>query len=112
MRDLSRAADPQAMYRVYARGMGEVLPTSRQISLSRRGLGPPKVRVTRFNLWPQPVNPWTDADKLPVLEGGLFGELAHAGRPRVIEELAVPPDDPAAEYLAGQGSLLALPLFD
>jgi sigma-B regulation protein RsbU (phosphoserine phosphatase) len=112
MRDLSRAADPQAMYRVYARRMGEVFPTTRQISLSRRGLAPPRVRVTRFNLWSNPVNPWTDADKLPVIEGGLLGELAHAGQPRIIDELQVPPGDPATEYLDGQGSLLAIPLFE
>jgi sigma-B regulation protein RsbU (phosphoserine phosphatase) len=112
MRDLSRAADPQAMYDVYARRMGEVFPTSRQISLSRRGLAAPRVRVTRFSRWTQPVNPWTDADRLPLFDRGLFSELVHAGRPRLIDELAVPADDPAAPFLDGQGSLLAIPLFD
>jgi sigma-B regulation protein RsbU (phosphoserine phosphatase) len=112
MRDLSRVSDPQAMYQVYSRRMREIFPTTRQISLSRRGLAAPQLRITRFNLWDDPVNPWTDAERLPLLDRGLFSELVHAGRPRVIDQLSVPPDDPAAPYLDGQRSLLAIPLFD
>jgi sigma-B regulation protein RsbU (phosphoserine phosphatase) len=112
MRELSRAVDAQAMYGVFARRMAEIFPTDRQISVSRRGLEAPRVRVTRFNLWTHDVNPWTDADKLPVLDRGLFSELVHDGRPRIIDELAVPADDPAAPFLAGQRSLMAVPLFD
>ncbi len=112
MRELSRARDPQAMYRVYAARMGEIFPTDRQISLSRRGLTAPAVRVTRFNLWAREVNPWAEPDRLPVLTGGLLADLAAAGQPAIINQLAVPPDDPAAPYLAGQGSLMAIPLYD
>jgi phosphoserine phosphatase RsbU/P len=112
MRELSRAADPQAMYGVYAQRMGEIFPTARQVSLSRRGLKAPRVRVTRFSQWAEPVNPWTDADRLPVLDRGVFSELAYAGVPRIIDDLKVPANDPAAEYLAGQNSLMAIPLFD
>src|SRR5262245_3127126 len=57
MRDLSRATDPQAMYQVYSSRMREIFPTTRQISLSRRGLAAPQLRITRFNLWNDPVNP-------------------------------------------------------
>ncbi|MBO0699843.1 MAG: SpoIIE family protein phosphatase [Zavarzinella sp.] len=112
MRELSRATDPQAMYQVYSRRMRDIFPISRQVSLSRRGLQAPRLRITRFNLWEEPLNPWTDAERLPVLESGLFSELIHAGRPRVIDELTVSSDDPAAPYLEGQRSLLAIPLFD
>ena len=36
MKELSRATDPQAMYRVYSKRMAEIFPTARQVSLSRR----------------------------------------------------------------------------
>jgi sigma-B regulation protein RsbU (phosphoserine phosphatase) len=112
MKELSRAADPQAMYRVYSQRMREIFPTARQISLSRRDFPAPRVRVTRYSQWTHDVNPWVDVDRLPVVERGLFSELVHAGRPRVIDDLQVSADDPAAPYLDGQRSLLAIPLFD
>jgi phosphoserine phosphatase RsbU/P len=112
MRDLSRTSDPQAMYQVYTRRMGEIFPTARQISLSRRELAAPRVRVTRFSQWSKEVNPWTDAERLPMLDRGLFSELIHEGRPRIIDKLAVATDDPATPYLEGQRSLMAIPLFD
>lgn len=112
MRELSRVNEPQDMYRVYSRRMREIFPTARQVSLSRRDLPPPRVRVTRFSGWTHEVNPWTDADKLPLYDRGLFSELMHTGRPRIIDELKVDPGDPAAEYLDGQRSLLAIPLYE
>jgi sigma-B regulation protein RsbU (phosphoserine phosphatase) len=112
MRELSRATDPQAMYEVYSRRMAEIFPAARLISLSRRDLPAPRVRVTRYSGWTDDINPWTDVDRLPVLDRGLFTDLAHAGRPRIIDDLQVPPDDPAAAYLDGQRSLMAIPLFD
>jgi sigma-B regulation protein RsbU (phosphoserine phosphatase) len=112
MKELSRATDPQAMYRVYAKRMAEIFPTARQVSLSRRDLRAPSVRVTRFSGWTEEINPWADVDRLPVLERGLFSELVYAGRPRIVNDLQVPADDPAAPYLAGQRSLMAIPLFD
>jgi phosphoserine phosphatase RsbU/P len=112
MKELSRASDPQAMYRVYTKRMAEIFPTARRISLSRRDLRAPSVRVTRFSRWTEEINPWADVDRLPLLERGLFSELVHVGRPRIIDELDVPPDDPAAPYLDGQRSLMAIPLFD
>ena len=50
--------------------------------------------------------------RLPVHDGGLLAELLYGDQPRVIDELTLDPDDPAAEYLAGQRSLLAIPHFD
>ncbi len=112
MRELSRADDPQTMYRVYSRRMREIFPTSRQISLSRRDLPEPFVRITRFSQWTEEINPWTDSERLPRLDRGLFSELMHAGRPRLIDDLNLPEDDPAFPYLSAQRSLLAIPLFD
>lgn len=112
MKELSRYSDPQEMYSVFSRRMAQLFPVSRQMSISRRGLQYPYYRVTRFNLWTNPVNPWKEAHRLPVHEGGLLAELLYTDQPRVIEELVLDPEDPATTYLAGQRSLLAIPHFD
>ncbi|VTU02680.1 stage ii sporulation protein e : Stage II sporulation E family protein OS=Planctomyces limnophilus (strain ATCC 43296 / DSM 3776 / IFAM 1008 / 290) GN=Plim_3158 PE=4 SV=1: SpoIIE [Gemmataceae bacterium] len=112
MRELSRYSDPQEMYAVFARRMAQLFPVSRQLTVSRRGLDAPQFRVTRYNLWRDPVNPWKDWQRLPVHEGGLLAELVYADQPRVLEDVALDRDDPALAYLEGQRSVLALPHFD
>lgn len=112
MRELSRYTDPEELYRAFSRRMGQIYPTARQISISRRGLDRPRVRVNRFNLWANPVSPYKHPDKLPILYGGILSELMYGDDTRVIDDLDVAPDDPAAEFLAGQRSLLAIPLFE
>jgi len=112
MRELSRYKDPDELYKVFARRMNQLYPTTRQITISRRGLDRPNFRVTRFNLWKNQNNPWRDAEKLPVFSGGIIGELAYEEQPRVIGDLQLEPGDPAEEYFAGQQSLLSIPLFE
>lgn len=112
MRELSRYSDPQEMYAVFVRRMSQLFPVSRQVMVSRRGLRFPQYRVTRFNLWADPVNPWKEPHRLPVHEGGLLAELVYADQPRVIDDLSLERGDPAAEYLAGQRSVLAIPHYD
>jgi phosphoserine phosphatase RsbU/P len=112
MRELSRYSDPQEMHAVFTRRMAQLFPVSRQLTISRRGLRDPQYRVTRFNLWTDPVNPWKEPHRLPIHDGGLLAELLYADQPRVVEELIVDPDDPASLYLGGQRSLLAIPHFD
>src|SRR5438876_5527982 len=75
MRELSLVSDPQAMNQVYTRRMGELFPTARQISLSRRRLVYPDVRVTRASTWTEDINPWKEPHRLPVLHGGLLADL-------------------------------------
>lgn len=112
MRELSRAKDPQAMFRVYSKRMGDIFPTDRQISLSRRGLVSRLVRVTRFNLWREDINPWNETDRLPVISSELFDQLFASAKPTIINRLEYSSDDPASQYLEGQGSLLAIPLYE
>jgi sigma-B regulation protein RsbU (phosphoserine phosphatase) len=112
MRELSRAADPQEMYAVFAKRMTQLFPVSRHMTISRRGLRQPDFRVTRFNLWRDPVNPWKETHRLPVHSGGLLADLLYSDQPRIIDGLTLDPDDPAAEYLHGQRSLLAIPHFE
>lgn len=112
MREMSTQSDPEAMVRSYGAWMNNLLPTDARVSLSRRGLEYPKYRVTRFSGWTDTVNPWTQKDLLPVHRGGLFAELIYGDEPRIINDLAVCPDDPAEPYLRGMKSLMALPNYD
>jgi sigma-B regulation protein RsbU (phosphoserine phosphatase) len=112
MRELSRYADPGELSRVFARRMSQLYPTSRQLTLSCRGLRPPAVRVTRFSGWADPPDPFRSPEKLPVVRGGLFAEWIADDQPRVVDRLELDPSDPAAEYLAGQKSVLCIPVFD
>jgi sigma-B regulation protein RsbU (phosphoserine phosphatase) len=112
MRELSRYSDPQEMYHVFARRMGQLFPTSRQLTLSRRGLDRPDFRVTRFNLWKEALNPWTHWDRFPVRTGGLFADLLYADEPRLVGDLRVPHGDPAGEFLDGQRSALSIPIYE
>jgi len=112
MRELSRYTDPQEMSHVFSRRMGQLFPTSRQITLSRRGLDRPDFRITRYNLWKDAANPWTHWDRFPVRTGGLFADLVYADDPRLINDLRVPHGDPAAEFLEGQRSALSIPIFE
>ncbi len=112
MKELSQADDPQDMCKVFAKRMRSIFPTARQISLSRRDLPAPQLRVTRYSEWKEDLNPWVNVDRLPRLDRGLFSELIYTGRPRIIDVLDVAADDPAYTYLEGQQSLLAIPLYE
>jgi sigma-B regulation protein RsbU (phosphoserine phosphatase) len=70
------------------------------------------VRITRSTAWEDSVNPWKEPDKLPLIDGGILSELIYADEPRIIEDFCVSPDDPAARYLDGFSSLVAIPLLD
>jgi sigma-B regulation protein RsbU (phosphoserine phosphatase) len=72
----------------------------------------PQYRITRSTTWKETINPWKERDRLPLLAGGLLAELIYGDDPKVIDDLDVAADDPAAEYLAGHRSLMAIPLFD
>jgi sigma-B regulation protein RsbU (phosphoserine phosphatase) len=112
MRELSRYSDPQEMYRVFTRRMGQLFPTTRQLTLSRRGVERPNVRVTRFNLWKDMPEPFANWDRFPTVSGGVFEELLYADEPRLIGDVELKDGDPAADFLEGQRSLLAIPIFE
>jgi sigma-B regulation protein RsbU (phosphoserine phosphatase) len=114
MREMSLQEDPQAMVQTYGMRMRTIMPSDRWLALSRRGLEAPKYRITRSSTWPEPVDPWKEKDRLPLLEGGLLGDLLYGDEPRLIDDITnlVEPDDPAQDYLEGQRSLIAIPHYD
>jgi phosphoserine phosphatase RsbU/P len=114
MREMSLQTDPQVINRIYAQRMRQILPSARYASLSRRDLDQPRYRITRSSMWTEEVNPWKERDRLPLMSGGLFAELLWGDEPRIIDDLpaVLTADDPAWEYFAGMGSLVAVPHFD
>src|SRR5436305_346278 len=114
MREISRQTDPQVIAKIYGQRMRQLMPFDRFIALSRRDLDRPRFRITRSSLWKDEVNPWKERDRLPLLSGGLFADLIWGDEPRIIDDLAaaVTLQDPAADYLAGMGSLVAIPHYD
>ena len=112
MREMSLQTDPQEMVRSYSARMRQLLPRDGQISISRRELAHPKYRITRSSAWKAAVNPWKEKDRLPLFEGGLLAELIYTDEPRVIDDLDLAADEPAADYLSGYRSLMAIPNFD
>lgn len=114
MRAISGISDPQELVDAYWRGIGDLLPITDYVSLSRRGVEAPHFLVTRSARWEKEVNPWTQRDKLPRLSGGILGELAYAEKPVIIDDLAsrLRPDDPGYFYLQGYHALVSLPQYD
>jgi len=114
MRELSQQNEPQQMVSIYAKRMAKVLVTDRSVSLSRRELARPHVRVTRYSKWTHQPNPWKEKDKLPVYSGGLLSDLIWSDTANVIGDLngKLDPEDPGASYFEGIRSIASLPLFD
>jgi sigma-B regulation protein RsbU (phosphoserine phosphatase) len=112
MREMSQESDPQKMVQAYVARVRRLLPGDRWMAISRRGLPPPKYKITRSSIWSEHINPWKEGHRLPILTGGLLGELLYTSRPRILTDFEVARDDPAAEHLADMRSLLAIPHFE
>ncbi|MCS7032916.1 MAG: stage II sporulation protein E, partial [Phycisphaerae bacterium] len=112
MLEMSLQTDPQAMVERYGTRVRKLMQYDGLVAVSRRGVAAPRYKITRSHLWGLDFDPWRNADRLPVLQGGILGQLLYAGLPKYLPELHVEPDDPAAEHLAGMGSLFAMPAYD
>lgn len=112
VREMSAQSDAQEMVRAYARRMRDIMPLDGHVSLSRRDLRAPWYRITRSSRWSNDVNPWKQRDKLPLCEGGLLAELLYGNQPQIIQDLQLSSDDPAAAYLEGHRSLIAIPHYE
>ena len=111
MKEMSRQTDPDTMVALYS-ARAQTTGPRRILSLSRRGVEPPRYVLARDSDWENQPNPWRERGELPVLEGGLLGELVYGNEPRVIQDLQVGDGDASAELLAGARSLLAMPVYD
>jgi len=114
MKAISGVMDAEEMVTVYWNHVGELIGVQDYVATSRRDVDPPKYVVTRSSRFTEFINPWTQRDRLPRLEGGLLGEIAYANAPVVMDDLParLKPDDPGKFYLEGFESLIALPVYD
>ncbi len=112
MREMSLQTDPQDMVSAYGARVRSLLGSDRTLSLSRRGLEHPNLRITRDSLWTTPVNPWKEPHKLPAISGGVLADLIYGNYPTIIDGASVPEDDPAAQHLSGYRTIVALPHYD
>jgi len=110
-RELSEILDPRAMVSRCVERMRRFLAVRRLLSVTRRGIEPPAYGVDELSSWTQTAER-RDTSGYRRLEGGLLEEILDAGAPAYLEDSTVSPDDPAAEYLAGQRSLVAIPVFE
>lgn len=114
MKTISSMTDPEELVDTYWTNIGELIPVHDYISLSRRNVAPPFYLITRSSRFTEHPNPWTQRDRLPMLSGGIIGEIIYGNRPVMIDDLParLKPDDPAHFYLEGFQSLIALPQYD
>jgi sigma-B regulation protein RsbU (phosphoserine phosphatase) len=112
VREMSQQTEPKQMVNTYLARMAKLFPSDRRLSMSRRDLEVPSFRITRYSEWTKEIDPWHEKQLLPLLEGGILGELIWGDEPRLINDFRVDPRDPAAAYLEGQRSLVAVPLYD
>ena len=112
MREVSKETHPQAMVKAYARRMRGTIEPGHTISLSRRDLPFPQVRITRSTLWKEQLDPWKERDRLPLLSGGFFSDVAWADKPLIFPTLNIPQDDPAYPYLSHAKSLIVIPHYE
>jgi sigma-B regulation protein RsbU (phosphoserine phosphatase) len=114
MRAISGVTDPEELVNVYWENIGELVNIEHYLAVSRRDVEPPAYIVTRSSRFTEEFNPWTQRDRLPKLSGGVLGEIAHANKPVVIDDLParLAADDPGRFFLDGFQSLVALPQYD
>ena len=112
MREMSLQTEPQTMVSVFRRRMGELYVGSESISISRRGLRRPQLRITRSSRWSEDIDPWKEPHRLPLLSSGLLSDLIYGDRVSYLPDVELPPSDPASEHIAGARSILALPIYE
>lgn len=113
---ISRAAEPNEVYRRFARGVRALQATDGYLAISTRGLQPGEYKITRELLdgrGPEESgDPWRDWNRLPVYRGGFLGEVIRQAYPELIYHLDISDDPVLGKKLAPFHSLMALPLFD
>ena len=109
---LSRTTDPREMVTIFAERVGGIVPRDHTMTLTRRGLEPPQYRIARCSRWEDAPDPWTERERLPVLEGGILGDLVFGDEPALLDDVHVQEDDPAYDVLHDIRSIMALPNYD
>ncbi len=111
VKELSHHSDPDRLVRAFVRKSNLFHEHEALLTLDNRDLQPPAYRLTRSWLWSENVNPYTQPNRLPIFETGLLGDLLYAGKPQLLHDLDISPDDPCYEHLRGYRSLACAPNY-
>jgi len=125
MREVSRITEPAEMVRAFGPWVSTRFRRDYFISVSRRGLGAGRYKITRaiagrptferMDLMPK-FDPWSSWDELPVHEGGLIGAILDEGRPRLLADLDLTRDAVLSGVMGDSAgamrSLAAMPAYD
>lgn len=111
VRELSAQTDAQKMVTDFGDRFRRMFDYEGFIALSRRDLPAPQYRITRNSGWEKAINPWKQRDQLPVLEGGILGELLYGDLPVLNNDFVPSPADPAYEYLKDFRAFQAVPHY-
>jgi sigma-B regulation protein RsbU (phosphoserine phosphatase) len=112
VRELSSQEDPERLVRVFTQHTDLLWQRDALVTVTCRELPAPWYRITRSSQWKEPINPWTEVERLPLLDRGLLGDLLYQGKPVILNRLQVPNSDPAREYFQGMGALACAPGYD
>ncbi len=71
MKAISGVIDPEELVTIYWDNIGDLLPITDYVSVSRRDVEPPFYLVTRSSRFTEHHNPWTQRERLAVQEQGV-----------------------------------------
>lgn len=119
-REGSKIEEPHLMLRHFARWFGRTPRSDLLVSVSRRGLPEGSYKVTRKLTMDERLNahrietpnPWKTWDQIPVLQGGIVGEIISVHEPQLLLDLDLADDPHLGDDLAPMRSALAIPHFD
>jgi sigma-B regulation protein RsbU (phosphoserine phosphatase) len=118
-REASVIDQPSLMLQHFGKWFGRRRPTDLFVSVARRDLPPGRFKITRLMTRAErlragerePPNPWRDWESLPVLEGGLIGEIIAQERPQILRAIDAADDPHLGASLAGIRSAVAIPQY-
>jgi HD-GYP domain-containing protein (c-di-GMP phosphodiesterase class II) len=110
-RQMSSRDDPTEAAQIGLAFARRILKFDRSIAATRRDMENGSIRITRSDAPGTAFHDPIGREEFPPLDRGILCDLLHAGQPRLFDDLAVAPDDPAARYLDGMRSMAAIPQF-
>ncbi len=110
-RAMSRHDEPADVAKIALEYGRKILHFDRFIAVTRDELERPMVRITRSAAPGTSFHDPAGEHEFAPITRGLIPELMYAGQPRLIDDLDLPPDDPAGKYFQGMHSLAAIPQF-
>jgi sigma-B regulation protein RsbU (phosphoserine phosphatase) len=123
LEEVSRATDPEAAFRAYARRIRRVRPLDAYALITTSGLKPGEYKVTRWyrsetlgGAGLSALNPTLEWDRLPIHSGtsGFAGKVVQgqSREPRLYQDLKLGADPALGDLLIGMGSCMAVPIFE